>query len=177
MKNYSDEQLIEVFQTTTGNQSQKAFDYLYSRYAEALTQYFYYAFRRDYSKGKDFAQDLFLKLLENPQKFDLKRKFKPWIYQVAANQCKNEYRKLEVVSKYKEHTLYTSDHHYQLDEEQTKLRDCIKNLKQEHRSLIVLRFKLNMTVKEIAAIYECPEGTVKSRLFYATKELAKHYKD
>jgi len=35
---------------------------------------------------------------------------------------------------------------------------------------------MKLTVKEIAEIYECPEGTIKSRLFYATQELSKLYK-
>ncbi|MEA3451458.1 MAG: sigma factor-like helix-turn-helix DNA-binding protein, partial [Bacteroidota bacterium] len=48
---------------------------------------------------------------------------------------------------------------------------------QEKRSLIVLRFKLNLSIKEIANIYECPEGTIKSRLFKATKELSRLYKN
>lgn len=176
MQSYSDEQLFDVFKSSTGGKSRKAFDLLYMRYLEPLTQYFYFALFHDYNKGKDFVHDLFLKLLEHPDQFDTKKKFKPWVYQVAANSCKNYYRKNEVAKKYEDFTLNTSDHSYQLEEQPENIKESIKKLKHEQRSLIVLRFKLNMTVKEISSIYECPEGTIKSRLFYATKELSKIYK-
>jgi RNA polymerase sigma-70 factor (ECF subfamily) len=90
--------------------------------------------------------------------------------------CKNEFRNNKVIQKYKNHILSTSKHIIVNNETEKALRKCINELSQEHRFLIVLKFKLKLTVKEIAEIYECPEGTIKSRLFYATKELSKIYK-
>jgi RNA polymerase sigma-70 factor (ECF subfamily) len=91
--------------------------------------------------------------------------------------CKNEYRKLEVVSKYKAHVQKSALLYEELNVKELRLSECIKSLPQEQRSLIVLRFKIKLTIKEMAEIYQCPEGTIKSRLFYATKELSKQYKE
>jgi RNA polymerase sigma-70 factor (ECF subfamily) len=177
MQGYSDEELIQEFKMTNGSRRQKAFDCLYLRHAEPVAQYFFFALHRDYEKAKDFAHDLFLKLLEAPDRLDTNQPFKPWLYKVAANMCKNEYRKAEVVNKFRDHIQKTDRHYSILNEAEIMLSESIKKLDQEQRSLIVLRFKINLSIKEIAAIYECPEGTIKSRLFYTVKELSKHCKN
>ena len=176
MRNYSDEKLIEIYRKNNGSRRRKAFDCLYLRYLEALRQYFYFAFHYDYEKAKDFVQDTFIKILEAPNKFDTNQKFKPWIYRVASNMCKNEYRKQKVIDKHNEEFKHTNSYFVELTENEFKLKESIKKLPQDKRSLIVLRFKINLSIKEIAEIYECPEGTIKSRLFYTTKELAKYLK-
>jgi RNA polymerase sigma-70 factor, ECF subfamily len=177
MQAYSDEELIEVYRTTNGNQRWKAFDCLYLRHTDSLINYFFFALGRDNEKARDFAHDLFIKILESPEKFDSSQLFKPWIFRIASNMCKNEYRKLEVVSKYKAHVQKSALLYEELNDKELRLSECIKSLPQEQRSLIVLRFKIKLTIKEMAEIYQCPEGTIKSRLFYATKELSKQYKE
>ncbi len=175
MQNYSDEDLILLFKTGNDSQRQKAFDSLYMRYSKPITSFFYLAFRQDHEKARDFAHDVFLKLLEAPDKFDDNRKFKPWIFRIAANMCKNEFRHRLVINKFVDYSSERSAIFLQANETERKLRDCIKRLHPDQRSLIVLRFKINLTIKEIAEIFECPEGTIKSRLFYSTQALSKLY--
>lgn len=173
---YSDEELIEIYRTTKGNQRRQAFDCLYLRHTDSLINYFFFALGRDNEKARDFAHDLFIKILESPDKFDSNQLFKPWIFRIASNMCKNEYRKLEVESKYQAHIHRSALKYEEINEKELRLSECIKSLPQKQRSLIVLRFKIKLTIKEMAEIYKCPEGTIKSRLFYATKELSRHYK-
>jgi RNA polymerase sigma-70 factor (ECF subfamily) len=176
MQAYTDEQLIEVYKNATGSRRKKAFDCLYLRYSKPITNYFYFALQNDSEKAKDFFHDLFLKILESPEKFDTKKQFKPWIYKVAGNMCKNDYRTYGVVSSFGEHVKKTTGVFSELTSPFKDISESIKMLTPEQRSLIVLRFKINLSIKEMAEIYECPEGTIKSRLFYATKELSNHYK-
>jgi RNA polymerase sigma-70 factor (ECF subfamily) len=177
MQTFTDEQLIEVIKGTNGNRRKKAFDYLYLRYHKPITNYFYFALQKDHEKAKDFFHDLFLKLIETPEKFDTNRQFKPWIFRIAENMCHNDYRRTEVENKYHEYVLHSVHNHTQLTDIELSLAKCIKKLHREQRSLIILRFKINLSIKEIAEIFECPEGTIKSRLFYATKELSKLYRE
>lgn len=177
MQRYSDEELIKIYRTTNGNQRREAFDCLYLRHTNSLRNYFFFALGRDNEKAKDFAHDLLIKILESPEKFDSNQLFKPWIFRIASNMCKNEYRKQEVVSKYQNHIRNSTPNYEYLYENEVKLRECIKRLSQEQRSIIVLRFKIKLSIKEIAKIYNSPEGTIKSRLFYATKELSKYYQE
>ncbi|MBN2892493.1 MAG: sigma-70 family RNA polymerase sigma factor [Bacteroidales bacterium] len=177
MRNFSDEKLIEIYKTTTGSQKLKALNCLYLRYSDALKNYFFFALNYDTEKAKDFVHDTFMKIIESPEKFDTKLKFKPWIYKVASNLCKNDYRKLEIIKKHKQELENRVIQYTEIYENQRILSEAIKKLPQDKRALIVLRFKINLSIKEIAEIYECPEGTIKSRLFYATKELSKLYKN
>ena len=176
MQNYSDEKLVEIYRLNTGNQRRNAFDCLYVRYLDNLRNYFFFALGRDNEKAKDFAHDLFIKILESPEKFDPSRNFKPWLYRVASNMCKNEYRQNDVIGKYKSFATASDPDFESSGKEIVNLRECLKQLKPEKRSLIVLRFKIKLSINEIAQIYECPGGTIKSRLFYAIKELSEIYK-
>jgi len=72
-----------------------AFDELYHRYSQRLLLYFFRELGCDEQKAQDFLQDAFLKILEKPGLFDPERKFSTWIFTVAYNMCKNEYRRLQ----------------------------------------------------------------------------------
>jgi len=177
MESLTDEQLMELFRLDKDGQGAIAFDHLYNRYAKQMVNYFYYTLWKDYEKAQDFLHDLFLKIIQNKDKFDKNNSFKSWIYRIASNMCKNEFRNNKIKEKYQSHVLHTTsgvtDNEQLLESE---LQIYINSLKPEQRSLIILRFKFNFTIKEIADIYKCPEGTIKSRLFYATKELSTNYK-
>jgi len=176
MISFTDEQLMELFRINKDGQGDPAFDHLYNRYAKRMLNFFYYSLQNDYKKAQDFLHDLFLKIIENKARFDRSKQFQSWIYRMAYNMCKNEYRSLSIKKKYQDHVLYTeeiSDTGQKIDRD---LQLCIHSLEQEQRALIILRFKMNLSVKDIAGIMDCPEGTVKSRLFYATRELSRMYK-
>jgi len=73
-----------------------AFDELYNRYSKRLLVYFYRMLGRNEEKAQDFLQDFFLKLIEKPHLFSSKNRFSSWVFTVASNMCKNEYRRLKV---------------------------------------------------------------------------------
>lgn len=176
MQHFSDEQLIRFYQGNKGNKGQIAFTHLYNRYAKPMLNFFYFSLHYDYNKAQDLVQDLFVKILEKHYTFNNNQFFKTWIYKIASNMCNDEFRKKNVIKKYNDHIKSSSEIITLNFETERELRKCINDLNSEQRSLIVLRFKLKLSIKEIAQIYECPEGTIKSRLFYATKELSKLFK-
>ncbi len=177
MESLTDEQLMELFRLDKDGQGAIAFDHLYNRYAKRMVNYFYYSLWKDYEKAQDFLHDLFLRIIQNKNKFDNNNSFQAWIYRIASNMCKNEFRDNKIKEKYQTHVLHTTTSVTDNEQEvKIELQTYINSLKPEQRSLIILRFKFNLSVKEIAEIYECPEGTIKSRLFYATKELSTKYK-
>lgn len=162
---------------------QRAFDEIYNRYAAKLTYYFTSKLKHDKEKGEDFIHDLFAKLIDRPELFDPNKKFKTWIYSVANNMCINEYKKMAVRSnttngvsqdlpiasheKAVEEQVYESDFANDLD-------DVLKELDDKHSEVFVLRHVDGMSVKEVAEVLDVSAGTVKSRLFYATKKVASH---
>jgi RNA polymerase sigma-70 factor (ECF subfamily) len=158
-----------------------AFDELYQRYSQRLLYFFYRMFGGDKDKAQDFLQDLFLKIIEKPNQFVSKQRFVSWIFTVAHNMCKNEYRRLSVrqvventtnldsVSDGKEDDFIER----QIDQKifESQLLNELKNLNPDYQTTFLLRFQENLSIKEISEILNCSEGTIKSRLFHITKKL------
>ncbi len=51
------------------------------------------------------------------------------------------------------------------------IRSALQRLSEEHRTVVVLRYLEDLTVDEVSQIIGVPEGTVKSRLHYALRQL------
>jgi RNA polymerase sigma factor (sigma-70 family) len=164
----------------------RAFDNLYERYSKPLYYYFYRLLWKDAEKSQDFVQDFFTKLIHKPELFDTNRSFKTWMYSVASNMCKNEYKKQEIRKPtshvYSEDIPVKSDStnaleitHQQLFK--TRYEEEAKNLDHKHREVFEMRHFDGLALKEISLILEVNEGTIKSRLFYATKYLANALKE
>src|SRR5664279_331178 len=157
MHSLSDEQLLEIYKTNEEGQGQVALVCLYDRYSKQLLNFFYFTLHNDYNKAQDFVHDLFLKVIEKHHTFDNSQIFKAWIFRVASNMCNNEFRSNKVVQKYKNHVISTTEPSFINAETEKVLSICIGKLSREQRSIIVMRFKLKLSIKEMAGIYECAE--------------------
>lgn len=168
--------------------SEKAFDELYGRYGKRLLHYFYKMLGRDEAKAQDFLQDLFLKIIEKPHLYNPARSFETWVFSVAHNMCKNEYRRTGVQNSIfsNAETRHVPDDSVDLAGDFTGFHDAAlfkKLLQQEldamdtdQRTTFVLRHQENLSIEQISQVLDCPPGTVKSRLFYAKKRLAARLK-
>lgn len=174
---YSDEELMKLFQD--GNH--QAFKEVYVRYESFLVNYFYRKLWSDREKAEDFTQDIFTKLIKNPAYFDPTRTFKTWLFSVANNMCKNEYKKQAVrhegSQEMPEGFDFKSDGvgaDKQVDENNfaEALKAELNNLNEKHRVVFEMRHYEGLSLNEIAEILEINTGTVKSRLHHATKHLA-----
>lgn len=176
-KNYSkisDEELMSLL--AKGGQS--AFDELYKRYSGPLLNFFYRMLHSDRGRAEDMLHDLFLKIIEHPESFDSARTFSTWFYSLAGNMIRNEYRSRQVRNEHAQYTLYQSEPQEIMNDDmdrqlfETRLKAELSKLDNDSQMIFNLRFGEEMSVKQIAEIMNCPEGTIKSRLFYMTKQLA-----
>ncbi|MEJ0055040.1 MAG: sigma-70 family RNA polymerase sigma factor [Bacteroidota bacterium] len=155
---------------------ERALAELYGRYAKKLVRYFHRMLWRDENKAQDFLHDLFIKIIEHPQQFNAERKFSTWIYSAAFNMCKNEYRKQNFRNSQPHELPEDSVVIIQPDADQQEFQrtlEIVLNHSEENdRNLFILRHELDMPLAQIAIIMDCPEGTIKSRLFYLKKKLA-----
>ena len=51
------------------------------------------------------------------------------------------------------------------------LQEALLQLDEAHRTVFLLRYQQEFSIREISEVMELPEGTVKSRLFYSVKKL------
>lgn len=167
----SDEELMRKI-----NQgSEVALTELYQRYATSLLRYFTRMLWNNRAMAEDFLHDLFLKIIHNPQQFDTTRKFSTWVYSIAHNMCKNEYRKEENRKLLDNPVVFDQrDLEGELDlvSANDRLTLLLEILNEEDKTIFLLRYEDELSISEISQIVFMPEGTVKSRLFYLRKHLA-----
>lgn len=174
---YEDEDLMRFF--IKGDR--KAFEEIYERYERFMVNFFYRKLWSDREKAEDFTHDIFTKIIDKPTAYDPSRSFKTWLFSVANNMCKNEYKKQEI----RKPTGYdlpegaaVKDHQHLPDMEVDKnnfkaeLELELAKLNEIHREVFMLRHHEGLSLLEIADTLGINEGTVKSRLHLATKTLA-----
>jgi RNA polymerase sigma-70 factor, ECF subfamily len=171
-KNQSDEELY-IF-VSKGNS--EAFSELYKRYNKRILYYFYRMLGNDSLLSQDFLQELFFKLIEKPYSFDPKRRFSTWIFSIAHNMCKNEYRSKEVrkiIVKDQNLDIYfeTGSENHSKDKMLEAIFIELETFDESHRSAFLLKYREGFSLEEIGDTLNLPVGTVKSRLFYTRKRL------
>lgn len=174
-KQLSDEQLVVLL----CKREEAAFNELYQRYADKMYAYFYRMLYQDKELAADFTQSLFLKLFEKARSFNADLKFSTWIYSIAGNLCKNEYRRNSrpvpiIFLQQQLFDIVQPKGPNNIDGEifQKHLQNAINELDPKHKTCFVLRFQQELSVKEISQSLQVPEGTVKSRLHYALKKMS-----
>ncbi len=176
---YTDELLMKEIER--GNAT--AFNLLYERYSAKLYRYLFRLLYNDAAKAEDFLQEVFLKVLNAASSFDTSQKVSTWLYSIATNMCRNEWRnntnRQRLMKQFEpwEHHSGKSINDL-LDEKKWNkvLYEIMQKLEDVEREIIQLRFQQELTIREIAAITGLPEGTVKSKLFYLLKKMAKQLK-
>jgi RNA polymerase sigma-70 factor (ECF subfamily) len=161
-----------------------AFNELYNRYSGKLYGYILKMLWYNEVRAQDLLQDVFTKIITQPHLFDASRNFKTWVYTMASNLCKNEFKRNDV----RKNTSNGLDSHYQISgsenvedtvndwEFKAALQVELAKLDEKHREVFLLKHVDGLSIKEISEIVGINEGTVKSRLFYAIKKLAAELK-
>ena len=121
----------------------------------------------DRSSAEDAAQETFLKAIRYRNAYVHRGKFKAFLYKIAANTCIDMARKKctsdTPVELIKDQLSYTETG-FEESEEKMQLRHLIQNLKADYQEIIILRFRQELTLREIAEITGVPLRTVQTRL-------------
>lgn len=97
--------------------------------------------------------------------------FKTWLTRILINECYkiyNQNKKVVYLENYNQESLEYNDKHSNLE-----MKNLLKKINDDLREIVGLYYFEDFSVKEIAKILDIPEGTVKSRLSRARKELEK----
>lgn len=169
-----------------------------SAYRELIRRYerpvFSLVFRmvRDRAMAEDLAQETFIKVLNNIDRYVPEFKFSSWLFKIANNLAIDHLRRrqLPTISMHGapdattasriEATTFevASDGESALEELEarelgTAIEKAIAALRPEYRSCIMLRHVEGRSYEEIAATLDLPLGTVKTYIHRARHELRK----
>lgn len=175
----NDEELMLLVQKN----DPEAFSMLYDRYAGRMVNFFYLRLGYDEPKAQDFLHDLFVKILQNPFSYAPGNNFRSWLFTLAMNMCKNEYRSQQVREEYRlfvksNVTGISEENHVAIDMKLfgRELLVKLELLPVTQREVFLLRYREELSIAEISEVMGIPEGTVKSRLFHTLRILALHLK-
>jgi RNA polymerase sigma-70 factor, ECF subfamily len=175
----SDAELVQ--QALAG--SQAAYRDLVTRYATPAVNL---ATRmvRDRAVAEDLAQEAFARAFERLSTYDQERRFASWFFQILHNVTIDYLRRkrptmvsLEDLEEIGHPTLNATSacSSPEVQAEQTGLARAMDaalgHLRPEYREVVVLRYREDLSVQEIADIMSVPSGTVKTYLYRARKEL------
>ena len=156
-------------------------------YAAMYKRVYYLALRMTGSPedAEDAAQESFLSAFRALPQLADPNAFEGWLFQIAANKCRNVLRKEGKYTQLPEDedgrtmldelpeenealipasALDNSDH-------RAIILSIIESLPQQQRECVLLFYYSQLSVKQIAQALDCSEGTVKSRLNYARQKI------
>lgn len=125
----------------------------------------------------DISQAVFLKVAERLEEYDPRFKFFSWLYRIAINESLNLLRRNGREEPLDEEIdipgADSANPEWQLGEAQVsrRVQGALMRMRAEDRVMIALRHFSECSYREIAAILELDERTVKSRLYEARSRL------
>lgn len=151
---------------------------LYTDYADQVLRVAYF-YLGDRHQAEDVTQDVFIKLMEN-KPILLPEHEKSWLFKVALNRCRDLWRSQwvkRVLLGTRALEIIPGPDPIDEFEEKTALMQAINALSPPEREAIILFYYQNLSLKEIAQLINCSEGTVSSRLSRGREKLRSHLKE
>ncbi len=154
-----------------------AFEQLYHRYYKRLFNFIYRLTGR-HDVIEDIINDVFYLVWTKASTYNQRCRPSSWIigiaYKKSLNHCRqSKQQSVEVlICDIDDSLIPGTDRWLGLLENQDWLKIAFKCLSAEQRAVLELTYWHGMHYQEIAALMQCPENTVKTRMFYARKRLA-----
>ena len=174
-KNTPDEELVRQYVDTQKN---LYFEYLYERYADKVYRKCL-SFVRDTAQAEDFTHDIFMRVVLKIGTFKETAKFSTWLYSITYNYCMDQMR---LAKKHGEQPL---DENFDLeeDDEDTELeemqsaglKNALAQIPADERTILLMKYQDNFSIREIADSFKLTESAVKMRLKRTKEKLKKIY--
>ncbi len=131
------------------------------------------------AEAEDAAQEGFVKAYLALHRFDLQRSFRPWLLTIVANEARNRRRSAGRRLAYEARAVRlapsvperTPEQEAEAAETRRALLDAVNRLPDSERLVVGLRYFLQLSEAETAAVVGIAKGTVKSRLWRAMEHL------
>ena len=176
MKDYTDEQLVRLYIETQKN---VYFEQLYERYVDKVYRKCL-SFVKDKARAEDFTHDIFIKLITRVGSFKETSKFSTWLFSITYNYCMDQIRieKKMAESDLEDDIDIAEDEPEDLEEmamEAQQLRKSLDSISPDERSILLMKYQDDFSIKDIAETFNLTESAVKMRLKRTKEKLKKHY--
>ncbi len=178
-----DQQLVERAQSG----DKHAFELLVAKYQRRLGRLIS-RFVRDAAEAEDVTQDAFIKAYRALPAFRGDSAFYTWLYRIGINTAKNHLLALgrraptstafdsEEAEDFEDaallHEVATPENELMSKQVVAVVNDSLQQLPDDLRVALTLREIEGLSYEEIAAVMNCPVGTVRSRIFRAREAVA-----
>ena len=130
----------------------------------------------DADRALDVSQEVWLSVWKTIARLAHPRAFQAWLYQIAHRRIALEYRRRQShqwqeEQDLAEEDLVAPDAPVDVNVQIGELHGAIDKLFPRLREVVILRYIAQLAVEDVALAIGCPAGTVRSRLYYARKEL------
>lgn len=182
----TDEQLMEALDAG----DDQALAVLVERYQNDIFRFCLH-YLKNFEMAKEMAQETFLRIYTARSRFEVNRKFKPWMLCIARNLCLNELKRrkmvqMEALEEYASTSRDESgevlkdagDSPYELlltKERHRFLLEMLDSLSEDAREIVVLRYFQKLSAREIAEIVDSTEGAVRTRLHRILKQMRDNF--
>ena len=169
----TDEMLLE--RIVEGDRS--AMHTLYARHNERVYR-FVLRMLRDVAATEDLVSQVFLDVWRTANQFEGRSQVSTWLLSIARFKALTALRQRKYEDIDQDEVMGVADSadtpEASLDRSRTNeiLRACVAKLSPAHREIVNLVYYHEKSVDEVAGIVGIPASTVKTRMFYARKQLA-----
>lgn len=171
----SDEELVQQYIVTQRN---LYFEVIYERYSQKVYRKCY-SFVNDSAKAEDLAHDIFLKVITKLGTFKENSRFSTWLYSITYNYCMDSIRKEK---RAKEEQM---DENFDFSEEEVDheflgmksdvLKKSLQEISAEERTMLLMKYQDDFSIKEIADSFNISESATKMRLMRTKEKMKKIY--
>ncbi len=175
--NISDKEVVEQI-IETGDTD--LFNILYDRYVNKI-YHKCLLITKDKEVSKDLTHDILIKVFLNISKLKTVTNFSLWVHSISYNHC-IDYLRLKKKFQHEdyEEELFENISEEELEREQKELKEIrlselelvFEKLTQEERFILLMRYKDNLSIKDMAKAFEIGESALKMRLKRARDHLA-----
>jgi RNA polymerase sigma-70 factor, ECF subfamily len=168
----------ELWMRFIAQDCQASFDLLHRRYSDPLRAWIRRCGVRDEARVHDLAQDVWVRLVKNRERFNPAMKWGTWSFHVAKNVARNEGRRLQ-------RRFVTPEADFRLDEDGVhmpsaqsaerpeemmrermlaeRLEEVVRGLTVEQRRIFTLRFFEGRSNEEVARLLAIPLSAMKAK--------------
>jgi RNA polymerase sigma-70 factor (ECF subfamily) len=175
IKKLTDEDLVEKI-VQTGNTD--LFGELYDRYSDKVFRKII-SMLKNQEESRDLTHDILIKTFLSLSKYERKAKFSTWLYMITYNGCIDYIRKKKIIvsdeSIQIEEKLNEFDYDESLEIDLARLEEILELIPVEDKTILLMFYQDEMSIKELQDYFEVGESAVKMRLLRARNKLKSMY--